>query len=267
MQLLKPEGLEYHGGALDRLYDAMQREYPIEARIVRVTWEDNQPVWELDLDALRGLVPLSETGLGDDASSLMQRFTGQKVFVIVKGIDKDSGIAACSRREAIADAREKLFEILQVGQKIDAVVKVVKSKHLLVDIGGGVLVNVPKVAATRSRALRMNELFKPGQPVSVTVKALDKNTDNISVTMLNDNDPWEEAPEFRRGDIVAGVAVGINIDKNFVMVEIMSVPGLVGLAPLPLYGKLRRGDKVRCMVANFKRKDEKLSLRLRDTLA
>ncbi|WP_449241453.1 30S ribosomal protein S1 [Desulfoscipio gibsoniae] len=265
MQLLKPEGLEYHGGALDRLYDAMQREYPIEARIVRVTWEDNQPLWELDLDVLRGLVPPSETGLGDDAPFLMQRFTGQKVFVKVKGIDKNAGIAACSRREAIADAREKLFEILQVGQKIDAVVKVVKPKQLLIDIGGGVLVSVPRVAATRSRALRMSELFRPGQSVSVRVRAMDKNTDTISVTMLNDNDPWEDVPEFRRGDSVAGVVVGIN--KDFVMVEIMSALGLVGIASPPLYGNLRRGDKVRCVVANFNRKNKKLSLRLRDTLA
>lgn len=265
MQLPRPEGLEYHGGALDKLYDAMQRGYPIEARIVRVTWENNLPVWELDLDVVRGLVPSSETGLGDDAPSLMQRFTGQKVFVKVKGIDKNSGIAACSRREAIADAREKLFEFLNKGQKIDAVVRIVKPKQLLVDIGGGVLVDVPREAATMSRVFRLIELFSPGQTVIVTVMALDKQTDTISVTMVNGADPWEKVPELRRGDNVGGVVVGIN--TKFVMVEIMSAHGLVGLAPPPLYGNLRRGDKVRCVVANFNRKDKKLSLRLRDTLA
>jgi len=265
MQLLKPEGFEYRGGVMDRLYDAMQRESVIEARIVRVTYVDDRPVWELDLDVVRGLVPSSETGLGEDTNSLMQRFTGQMVFVKVKSIDKDSGIAACSRREAIADARERLFETLQAGQKIDAVVKVVKPKRLLVDIGGGVLVDVPRAAATRSSAFRLYELFRPGQPVSVTVKALDKQTDTISVTMLNGTDPWEKAPEFKRGDEVAGVVVGLR--TNFVLVEVMSSQGLIGLSPPPLRGNLRRGDKVRCMVANFNRKDKKLSLRLRDTLA
>lgn len=265
MQLPRPEGFEYRGGALDKLYDAMQWEYPIEARIVRVTWENNLPVWELDLDVVRGLVPSSETGLGDDALALMQKFTGQKVLVKVKGIDKNSGIAACSRREAIADAREKLFEALKEGQKVDAVVRVVNPKKLLVDIGGGVLVNVPRMAATKSRALRLVELFSPGQPVIVTVRALDKQTDTISVSMVNNSDPWEGVPELRRGDNVAGIVVGLN--PNYVMVEMLSVQGLVGLAPPPHYGNLRRGDKVRCVVANFNRKDKKLSLRLRDTLA
>lgn len=265
MQLPRPEGFEYRGGAWDRLYDAMQREYPIEARIVRVTWENNLPVWELDLDVVRGLVPPSETGLGNDAPSLMQKFTGQKVFIKVKDIDKNSGIAACSRREAIADARERLFEILGEGQKIDAVVRVVSPKQITVDIGGGVLVNVPRAAATSSRALRLNELFSPGKTVSVTVRALNKQTDTISVTMLNGSDPWERVPDLRRGDSVAGIVVGLK--KDYVMVELMSTPGLVGLASPPLYGSLRRGDKVRCMVANFSRKDKKLSLRLRDTLA
>ncbi|MCL6560262.1 MAG: 30S ribosomal protein S1 [Firmicutes bacterium] len=263
--MLRPEGYEYRGGALDRLYDAMQREYPIEARIVRVTWENNLPVWELDLGAARGLVPPSETGLGEEAPNLMQKFTGQKVFVKVKGIDKNSGIAACSRREAIADARVKLFEVLREGQKLDAVVRVVTPRQLLVDIGGGVLVNVPRAAATRSRAFRLSELFSPGQPVCVTVRALDRQTDTISVTMLNGSDPWEGVPELRRGDFVAGVVLTLN--QKFVMVELLSSPGLVGLAPPPLRGNLRRGDKVRCVVANFNREKKKLSLRLRETLA
>ncbi len=265
MQLLRPEGFEYRGSALDRLYDAMQREYPIEAMIVRVTWEDDLPVWELDLDVVRGLVPPSETGLGNDAKSLMQKFTGQKIYVKVKAIDKNSGIAACSRREAIADAREKMFESLREGQKLDAVVKVVNNKDLLVDIGGGVLVNVPRLVATRSRAFRLNQIFSPGQMVSATVRAIDKQNDTISVTMLNGSDPWVAAPEFRRGDFVAGVVVGLN--AKFVLVEALSAPGVIGLAPPPLRGSLRRGDKVKCVVANFNRKDKKLSLRLRDTLA
>ncbi|TEB04751.1 30S ribosomal protein S1 [Pelotomaculum schinkii] len=263
--LLRPEGYEYRGGAMDKLYDAMQREYPIEAMIVRVTWENNLPVWELDLGVVRGLVPSSETGLGNDAPALMQKFTGQKVSVKIKGIDKNAGIAACSRREAIADAREKMFDVLREGQRIEAVVKIINPKQLLVDIGGGVLVHVPRVAATKSRALRLVDIFSPGQPVSVIVKALNKQTDTISVTMVSGSDPWEEIPELRRGDSVAGIVVGLN--PEYVMVETFATPGVVGLAPPPQRGNLRRGSKVRCVVQNFSRKNKKLSLRLRDTLA
>ena len=259
--MLRPGGLEYRGGAWDRLYDAMQKGYPIEARITRVTWETDLPVWELDLEVARGLVPSSETGLGNPA--LMPKFTGQKVLVKVKGIDKNAGIVACSRREAVADAREQLFKYLKVGQDVDAVIRVVTPKRLVVDIGGGVLVEVPRSAATRRKALRLNELFEPGRQVCVRVNVLDRESNVISVTMVDDVNPWEKAPEFRRGDCVAGVV--LNINSMFVMVEMMAVPGLVGLAPLPMRGDLNRGDRVTCMVANFNREKKKLSLRLRGT--
>lgn len=257
--MIRPEGLEYRGGSWDRLYDAMQKGYPVEARVVRVTWENDLPVWELDLEVARGLVPSSETGLGNPA--LMQKFTGQKVLVKVKGIDKAAGIAACSRREAVADAREKLFRQLKVGQDLDAVIRVVTPKQLLVDIGGGVLVAMPRSAATRRKAFRLDELFDPGRQVSVRVSAVDEESGLISVTMVNGAGPWEMAPEFRRGDCVAGVVLHVN--SNFVMVEMVAVPGLVGLAPPPLRGVLSRGDRVTCMVANFSREKKKLSLRLR----
>ncbi|MCL5057374.1 MAG: hypothetical protein M1130_05135 [Actinobacteria bacterium] len=135
--MFRPEGLEYRGGTWDRIYDALQKEYPIEARITRVTWENNTPVWELDLEVARGLVPSSETGL--ESHELMQKFTGQKVFVKVKGVDKKAGIVVCSRREAVADTREELLKHLKVGQELDAVIRVVTPKRITVDIGGGVL--------------------------------------------------------------------------------------------------------------------------------
>ena len=261
--MFRPEGLEYRGGTWDRIYDALQKEYPIEARITRVTWEHNTPVWELDLEVARGLVPSSETGL--ESHELMQKFTGQKVFVKVKGVDKKAGIVVCSRREAVADTRVELLKHLKVGQELDAVIRVVTPKRLTVDIGGGVLVDVPRANATKSRALRLNELFEPGRQVSVRVSALDGDKDIILVTMVDGSSPWERAPEFRRGDCVAGIVV--RADSRFVMIEMVGVPGLVGLAPPPLRGNLSRGDRVTCMVTNLSREKNKLSLRLRGTMA
>jgi len=265
MQLLKPEGLESRVGSWDSLYDAMHKEYPIEARIGRVTWVDDLPVWVLDLEVGSGHVTSSETGLGDNAVTLMQKFTGQKVFVKVKSIDKKAGVIKCSRREAIADAREKLFGYLEVNQELDAVVKVVTPKELLVEIGGGVLVNIPRAAATQSKVLRLNEIFAPGRQVRVKVTAVSQENDIIAVTMVSGADPWAHAPELRRGDSVAGVVV--YADSRMVKVELTSVPGLVGIADPPLRGSLYRGDRISCMVAKFERDKKRLKLRLRGALA
>lgn len=97
------------------------------------------------------------------------------------------------------------------------------------------------------------------------VSALDGDNDIILVTMVDGASPWERAPEFRRGDCVAGIVV--RVESRFVMIEMVGVPGLVGLAPPPLRGNLSRGDRVTCMVTNFSREKNKLSLRLRGTMA
>lgn len=262
----KPEGYEVVADRWEYLWQAKERGAAVEAVVEKVTWPDmlNTAVWELDLgDGVKGVVPSSETGLAD--AGLMTRFVGQKIYVKVKALDKENRVAACSRREVIADAQEKLFAALKPDMVIDAVVKAVlppdpvngKPSSLILDIGGGVLVEVPKKHATRSHA-RLNDLFRIGQAMKAKVLQVDPQTGTIRVSLADmEADPWQVAA-FKRGEIVAGRVVNV---KDVVFVEIR--PGLTGIAPLPLRGKLRRGDKVACQVTSFDREKKKLHLQLR----
>jgi len=264
----KPEGYEVVADRWEYLYFAKERGVPVEAAVEKVTWPENldTAVWELDLgDGIRGVVPASESGLAD--TSLMTRFVGQKILVKIKGMDKENRVAACSRREAIADAQERLFAALKDGIVIDAVVKAVlppdrnagKPASLVVDAGGGVLVEVPRKLATRSRAHRLAELFRPGQAVKAKVLQVDPQTGTLKLSLVDaEPDPWEGLV-YKRGDVVAGTVVGQA--EKVVFLEIK--PGVVGIAPPPLRGVLRRGNRVAAVVTSYDREKKKLHLRLR----
>jgi len=266
----KPEGFELTADRWEYLWQAKERGIPVEAVVEKVTWPDtlNTAVWELDLgEGVKGVVPSSETGLAD--ASLMTRFVGQRILVKVKGMDKENRVVACSRREVIADAQERLFQVLKQDMVINAVVKAVlppdpiagKPASLQVDIGGGVLVEVPRKQATRSYA-RLNDLFRPGQVVKAKVIQVDPQASIIRVSLADvEPDPWQTAT-FKRGEIVAGKVVNVS---DVVFVEVL--PGLTGIAPLPLKGRLRRGDRITCQVTSFDREKKKLHLQLRARLA
>ena len=271
MEVLKPEGFELVADRWEYLWQAKERGIPVEAVVEKVTWPENlnTAMWEIDLGGgVRGVVPSSESGLAD--ASLMTRFVGQKIFVKIRGLDKENRVAACSRWEAVADAQEKLFAALKPDMVIDCAVKAVlppdrvngKPARLLVDIGGGVLVEVPRKEATRSRAARLAELFRPGQAAKAKVIQVEPQTGTIRVSLADlEVDPWEVAA-FKRGEIVAGRVVAQQ--NGLVFVEIR--PGLTGIAGAPLRGFLRRGERVAAMVASFDREKKKLHLKLRGRL-
>lgn len=262
--IYKPEGYTQPADRLEELFYAKERGYPVGGTVTRVTWIDGSPVWELDLDGAAGLVPSSETGLDDPG--LMPRYVGQKVNVIIKGIDRETGTAACSRREAVADALEKFFAEAKEGMVIPAVVKAVLPRdrssglpeRLVVDVGGGVLAEVLRKDATLSKAARLAELYPPGKAVRVRLLQADRQTGKIRVSMLPEGDPWEKF-DARRGDFLAGRVVRQAGDIVFLEVR----PGIVGIAQAPLRGTLRRGDTVPVMVTVFDRAAKKLHLKIR----
>jgi small subunit ribosomal protein S1 len=269
--VIKPEGYVQEQDRWEYLHFAKQQGYTVPAVVEKVTFPEtlNTAVWELDLGGgVKGVCPASESGLDDQG--LMLRYVGQTVHVKVKALDRENGIVACSRREAVADAAEKLFAALKPDMVVDVVVKAVlppdpvngRPSRLIVDAGGGVLVEVPRAKATRNRAAKLTDLFRPGQPAKAKVVQVDAQTGTIRLDMAAlEGDPW--AGSYKRGDVVAGTVLAQKDSTVFVEVK----PGLVGIAPAPLRGVLRKGERVACMVSVFDPTAKKLHLRIRGRLA
>lgn len=265
--MFKPAGYSINADRWEQLHNAKHRDIPIEGTIERVTWADGKPVWILDLgEGITGMVPFNESGLSNE--EMMVRFIGQKVFVKVCGFHDETRTVGCSRQDVIADATERFFDEVKEGDRIPAVVKAVlarsgdKPERLQVDIGGGLLVEVPRRYATRSQVLRLAELFPPGTPVQARVIQMDRQSGIIRVSLLDDRDPWEIF-EVRRGDFLRAQVVKIvNTEKTkLVLLEVK--PGITGIANLPQRGRLQKGDVVPVAVSSFERKNKKLRLRIR----
>jgi small subunit ribosomal protein S1 len=277
MQVIRPEGYQMQADPRDVLHQARETGRVMEAVVSRVTYLETGPVWEVSfpgLDGARGLVPRSEMDVPD---YLVNRMVGQVIRVKVKGVDRDTGLAACSRREAVADAAERLLGSVREGQVLECLVRAVlpasdgKPPRLVVDAGGGYLVEVPRRDAALSESVPLGAQCRPGQPVRAAVKRVDPQTGTLELSVKAANpDPWAGCPDYKRGDIVAGrvAAVARNREgQRFVFVEAEGSPGVIGIAPVPLRGVLRRGDRVSCAVASFNREAKKLHLRIRGVLA
>ena len=265
---VKPEGFIEEADRWEYLWFIHRQGRTVDGRVEKVTFPDNlkTAVWELDLDGVKGVVPFSETGLADQG--LMLRFVGQVVRVKIAGLDRESRVAACSRREALAEASARLFAVLQPGQVIDVMVKAVlppedgRGPRIVVDVGGGVLVEVPRRLATTRQAERLEQVFRPGRQTKAEVTRVDKESGIIRVSLAAvEADPWQEP--YRRGDVVAGLVV--NQLEGVLFVEVK--PGLVGIASAPLQGKIQKGERVACVVTVYNPKEKTLHLQLRGRLA
>lgn len=270
--MLKPESYQVAVDPWEMLFQAKERGTVLTARVGALDYPDGVPTWVLafpNLDGARGLVPASEAGVD---KSLMRRFVGQDIRVKVKGLDRDSGLVACSRREAVEEARTRLN--VRVGQVLECSVRAIlprdresgKPPRLLVDIGGGVVVEIPEARASLRLSQALNRQYRIGEAVKARVQAVD--ADGLPVLSLREvrPDPWERA-DFRRGSIIAGTVYAVRETRagtgRIVYVEPDLTPGILGIAPVPLVGEVKPGDRVTCAVATFDRDTRKLRLRLR----
>jgi|GEM_PF-4767243 small subunit ribosomal protein S1 len=267
MQKVKPEGFVQEADRWEYLWFVHKKDRPIEACVEKITFPDNlkTAVWELDLGGVKGVCPLSETGL--ESQRLMFRYVGQVVRVKIAGMDKENRLAACSRRAAIADARERVFATLQPDQIIDVVVKAVlpaegdKPPRLVVDVGGGVLVEVSRGSATTRQAERLERLFRPGKQAKAKVIRVDRQTDTIRVSLTAvEADPWATY-SCQRGDVVAARVVRqVKQQDGSLVLHLEVQPGLIGIAST-LHG-LHVGERVLAKVNVYSPKEQKLRLDL-----
>ena len=270
-----PEGFVPAPDPWEALYQAKERGLTVDAQVAALDFPDNTPTWVLtfpDFPGVRGLVPASESGLPDKA--LMPRFVGQPVRVKIRGLDRGNGLAACSRREAVAEAAAELLPKLAENPDIilDGVVRCIAPAgdgappKLMVDIGGGVLAEVPRSQALVWLTKPLGAQYAPGQQVKVKITRVDPQAGRIEGSIRKAlPDPWERA-DFRRGQFISGT-VARTQDGKYVWVEPDLAPGILGLAPYPVIGSVARGDRVSCAVASFDRAAKKLRLRLRGRLA
>lgn len=239
------------------LYQIFRQNRTVTAQIGAVEKLD-EPTWIVtfpEYPSFRGLVPLSGAGVDEP---LMYAMVGQEIGVVVKGVDQEAGIVACSRKEAVEKVAEQILSRLEVDQIIPVtVIGVVyrdRRPFLVVDVGQGVFYEMPRSKAATCYSKRLREQYRAGQAVNCKVMSIEPL--ELSIRDARP-DPWTRA-DFRRGSIISGTVY--NVANELVFVEPDLCMGILGLAPVPLKGNVTRGMRVSCRVRFFDPEKRKLHL-------
>lgn len=256
---LAPEGTNYRDiNPWDALYEARDKEQILNVNIVDVkpingqgyTWVVSLGEHE-DLFGIVGLIPESESGLPDGTS--MNWFKHQVVTAKIKGIDRKNSIVALTRKEVVEENMRRLLDQLEESEQLLALIRASSTRGIIVDIGGGVLIKIPRGEIKMSKSVPVEIQYPPEQFVRVQVTGIDKKERKIEIKMI---DPWQPG-EYTRGDLVTGKIVQIKDNIAFVQMK----PGLVGIAPYPKSDQSKVGDSVNYQVQKYDSENKILHLK------
>lgn len=175
-----------------------------------------------------------------------------------------------AEKARIKAEKEELFDSLEAGQKREGRVTKIMSYGAFVDLGGlEGLVHINNLSWQRVESVE--SMLEEGQEVEVYVLDVDRETKRIALALKDiNNDPWDLiAKEVQLDDIVTGKVVRI-IERG-AFVEIAE--GVEAYLPISELSEERVvkvtnivnvGDEVNAMVINFKPKDKRMMLSIKE---
>lgn len=261
--LFRPEGAEVKASntPLDRLYRAYNADTIIECPIVQVQLYEGAMAWKVDLEGISGYVPFERSGL--QYENQLKQFVGQKIYVMICSIHRKDGdpYAECDRKSAVERLSKEVLDRITLSQELEAIIKGLGDNKVYLDIGGGLIAEMPRQEATLSKVRRsLRSEFHIGQQLTVKIVKLDKTAGSVTVSrtaMLPD--PWSRN-HYNAGDVLSVQIV--NIVGQQIYAE--TVPGIVGMIATPnVPVELAIGDKVQCSVIRYDPEQKKLRMRYR----
>lgn len=258
---IAPEGINLRDVDIwGDLYEAMERGIAVQAVITGVRRPNGEngeiECWELAFDkkpGITGFCAISESGLPE--STPINDFVGQRIVTKVVRIEKKNAAVVCSRKEVVEGTTTRLISQLELGEEINAMVRVV-NRHLYVDIGGGVIVRIGQEKARLSDGVPLDVQYEIGAIIRVFVATLDKDKKIIGVEPV---DPWKENG-YKRGEVHAGQVVKIRDNLAFVKVK----PGIIGRVYYKKTDKYSVGDYIKLQVDDYQSDAHRLKLKIYD---
>ena len=227
---------------------------------------------DMDIEGLRGFIPASQVDLHfmKDISDLI----GKRVKAEVTKFDKLDGNIVLSRRKVLmreeAEAKEKAFTEIAVGQLCRGTVRSVTEYGAFVNIGGvDGLLHISDMSW--GRVAKPEDVVKVGDEVEVKVIKLDQAKKKISLSLKGAMaNPWTRVAEkYQVNEKVSGRVVRLQPFGAFVELE----PGVDGLLPISELSWTRRvrhpseivkeGDVVQVAILSVEADKQRISLGLK----
>jgi len=204
----------------------------------------------------------------------LTQFKGKEMNLHMLEIDRGKRRYVAGRKELAAQearqVREEMYAKLEVGQRLEGTVSRLVDFGAFVDIGGiDGLIHVSEMAWKRVR--KVTDVLQVGDNVTVTVIAVDKDKNKISLSLKDiTNDPWNGiAEKYPIGSIVEGQVVRLAAFGAFVSLE-DGIDGLVHISQIAnrhiakADEVLKVGEMVQVMVTNVDQEAHRINLSKRE---
>ena len=224
----------------------------------------------VDACGLDGFIPISHLTLAGRGAN-PSIYVGQNITVKVLDHDKKKSRLVFSRRELLEEAeaerKAKFYERVHEGDIVEGEVNSLTDFGVFVNLGDRVdgLVHVTEL--TWKRNVKIRDMFKKGDKVTVKVIGIDKEKDRISLSIKQvTGDPWDTMSErIHKGDIIKGTVTNLTDFGAFVELE----PGIEGLVHVGDISwarikkprdVLKRGQEVEVLVLEADQEKRRISL-------
>lgn len=249
----------------DEITQAFENGTPVEGRIT----ERIKGGLQVYVGSLRGFLPASQVELRPISN--LDQYIGETFQMKVISMSKRRHNIVLSRRawlEAeMAEKKEEVLKTLEVGQRINGVVKNITAFGAFVDLGGvdGLL---HKTDMAWKRINNPSEIVSIGDEIEVQVIAIGQDNEKISLGLKQKtDDPWENVEEnYPVGSKVSGEVVNIVNYGVFVQLE-EAVEGLIHVSEMAWTRRnvapsriVTKGDEIEAIVLEISREDKRISL-------
>jgi small subunit ribosomal protein S1 len=199
----------------------------------------------VDLGECEGLVHISEVSW-ERAENLAQSFTvGQEVECVVLSVEKKSPLrnskVSLSIRQTTDNPWKSVASKFAVGQTVAGTVTRLMPFGAFVELLPGIegLLHISEMSWTK-RVKHPSEVVTAGQPVQVTVRAIDETKHTVSLSLKDTgSDPWRDIEtRFPAGSDHSGTAVRKAKFGYFIDLA----EGVTGLLPIPNIVPEKKGD-------------------------
>lgn len=179
-----------------------------------------------------------------------------------------------AERARVKEARQNIFDSLEVGQKIHGKVTKIMSYGAFIDIGEGLegLAHINNLSWKRVESVE--DVVSEGQELDVYVLEVNKENNRIALAVKDiNNDPWQLiAKEVAIGDVITGKVVR-TIDKG-AFVEIKE--GVEAYLPISQLSEKRvptvssvvnPGDEIEAKILNFQPEEKRMLISIKEVNA
>ncbi|MCR5610806.1 MAG: bifunctional 4-hydroxy-3-methylbut-2-enyl diphosphate reductase/30S ribosomal protein S1 [Clostridiales bacterium] len=226
------------------------------------------------INGIRAFIPASQ--IATKYIEKLDEFVGQPMKVKIIEVDKQRKRVVASRKAVLLaeaeEAKRQKWAELEVGSKVNGIVRRLTDFGAFVDIGGiDGLVHITDAAWGRVK--NINEVFKVGQNIEVVILNVDVEKQRISLGYKQlQPKPWTMAAEkYPVGSVVEGKVVRIVTFGAFVALE-PTIDGLIHISQVgprritKVEDELKVGDIVRCKVLEVNPEQRRISLSRKEVI-